>query len=325
MTMESIAAELGLSRKTVSVVLNGRERQFRLSEATVRRVREHLAQRGYVPSRQARHLRVAPGRVFGILHVDGLYTHLIDAFHQLSGNLSAAVPEVEIMVATADRLENAVRELLARRVTDLVWIHHPEVGEPYRDERVANYLRNMHTVIYDYRFDSASSEKELHDRGVALVGVDRKAHVRRMGLFLKRLGHKVAALPDVAFSFSSYSAALAGAGLVVADCQFPFRVEKLLRAMSQQGVTAAFFNGDTSACQAIAALEKRGVRIPEDLTVIGFDGTSLPFCRNLTTLAMPVGEMAARTCEIVTGKEDGLRHCFDMELIKGKTHGLPRS
>ena len=93
MTMESIAAELGLSRKTVSVVLNGRERQFRLSAATVRRVREHLAQRGYVPSRQARHLRVAPGRVVGILHVDSLYTHLIDAFHRLSGNLSAAVPE----------------------------------------------------------------------------------------------------------------------------------------------------------------------------------------------------------------------------------------
>jgi DNA-binding LacI/PurR family transcriptional regulator len=93
--------------------------------------------------------------------------------------------------------------------------------------------------------------------------------------------------------------------------------------MNRHGVTAAYFHGDSTACQAIEELEAMGVRIPQDLTVIGFDGTSRPFRQDLTTLAMPVEAMVAKVRDIVMGKERELRHCFDMELVKGRTHGPP--
>lgn len=324
--MAAIATEMGLSRKTVSAVLNGHARKIRVSEATILRVQEHLARRGYVPSRKARLLQAAPARVVGLLYPEGIYSHLIDAFHKLSLGLAAIAPDVEIRVAPPDGLEEAVRELLARRVTDLVWIQHPSVGEAYREERIANYLRHMRTVIYNYRFDSSSSERELIDRGLALVGVDRHVQIRRVGHFLKRLGHRVIALPKEKLSFHPYAAVLESVGLEVVACPLPFHAGTFIRSMSRQGVTAAcFFYGDSLACQAIAALNKRGVRVPEDLTVIGFDGTSVPFCRNLTTLAMPVGGMVARTCQILSGQAEGLRHCFGMKFVKGGTHEAPRS
>ena len=325
MTMTAVAAELGLSRKTVSVVLNGHARRFRVSDATVKRVREHLARRGYVPSRQARDLRAAPPRVIGLLHPGSLAGHMVDALHRLVEALSSSAPGFEVMVTPELRVEEAVRELLARRVTDLIWMHNAQVAEEFREPRLAGYLARMRTVIYNYRFDSPLGETELLERNIRLVGVNRTVHKRRLALFLRRLGHRTIGFPDVDVPGPpGHSDVFVRAGFTAARCPPPFDAEKLMRAMREQGVTAAFFNGDPRACQAIDALQRRGVRIPEELTVTGFDGTSLPFGSNLTTLAMPVAEMVARTCAIATGETDELRHGFEMELVKGRTHGPPR-
>ncbi len=320
-TMAEMADELGLSRMSVSCVVNGRARQIGLSEETIQRVRNHLDRRGYVPSRVACRLREKPGRVVGILHIGSLNSHLVEAFHRFAESFSNVSQGLEIMVTPREQLEPALRELLARRVTDLVWLHNPSAGEAYLEERIANYLKRMRTIIYNYFFGAGAGETELLERGVALVGVDRQLHYRQMARFLKKLGHQVIALPyvDPFFHVDSFTKS----GLVVADCPPPFRVDTLINAMRRQGVTAAVFNGDVLACQAMDALCVRGVRIPEDLTVMGFDGMSRMYRQDLTTLVMPVTEMVAKVGEIISGSEQGARHCFDMELVKGNTHGPP--
>ena len=321
--MAEIAAELGLSRMSVSSVVNGSARRIGLSEKTIQRVREHLALRGYVPSRAARHLHGSPARVVGLIHIGSFNNHLIEAFHRLAASLAETTPGLEIMVTPRERIESAIQELRARRVTDLVWLHKSSAVEEYREERITNYLRNTRTIVYNYMFNTLPSEKELLERGIALVGVDRQAHLRRMAGFLRTLGHSVIALPDVDTSMRLYVDAFTNAGLVVAECPPPFETAKLINAMASHGVTAACFNGDNVACQAIATLRAHGVRIPEDLTVTGFDGMSREFSQNLTTLVMPVQDMVDKVCKIVSGQEQALRHCFDMELAKGETHGPP--
>jgi len=323
MTMSKIAAELGLSRMYVSCVVNGSARRRGLSPKTIQRVREHLARRGYVPSRAACQLRASPTRVVGLLHLGSLYSHLTEAFHRLAESLAGTAPGLEIIVKPRAQIESALREVLARRVTDLVWLHNPSAGEDYQEDRIMNYIRNTHTVIYNYMFNLAPLEKELLGRGVALVGVDRRSSIRRLARFLRKLGHKVIALPDADTSLSRYVDVFTNAGLVVAECPPPFHPAKLIRSMIHQGVTAAHFTGDSAACQAIDALRARGVRIPEDLTVTGFDGMSRAFRQDLTTLVMPVQDMVAKVGKIVLGKERELRHCFDMDLVKGRTHGPP--
>ena len=322
--MSEIAAELGLSRKTVSVVVNGNEQRRRVSAETVRRVNEHLARRGYVPSRQARHLRAAPARVVGLLYVEGLYTHLIDAFHRLAKALAGIVPDVELMMSSPERMEASVRELLARQVTDLVWIHNSANTELFREPALAGYLANMRTVVYNFSFGSPLGEENLLSRGISLVGVKRKEHILRLSRFLLRLGHRVIALPDVPLVHAGYDDVFTSAGLVVAECPPPFDAVRLVDAMQKKGVTAACFHGDSIACKAIPMLAKMGVRIPGDLTVTGFDGTSRAFGQDLTTQAIPVGDMVAKVCDIVAGVEPGLRHCFDLDWVKGGTHGPPR-
>ena len=101
--MAMMAEELGLSRAAVSSVVNGGNSRdsvrVRVSPSTVQRVTEHLARRGYVPSRAACSLRASPERVVGVLHVGSLNSHLVEAFHRLVATLFAFGPVLEVMVA----------------------------------------------------------------------------------------------------------------------------------------------------------------------------------------------------------------------------------
>ena len=322
--MTEIAAELGLSRETISAVVNDRAARIGVTDETVCRVRAHLELRGYVPSRQARNLRDAPRRVVGLLYVEGLYTHLIDAFHRLAKALSAAAPDVEIVVAEPSRLEAAVRGLLARRVTDLVWIHNGRYPEAYGAPRLAGYLSRMRTVVYNYFFDVSHNDEALLARDIRLVGIDRLAHTHRLARFLHRLGHRTIVLPNDTFRKpSAYKDSFERAGLEVVDFPQPFDAARLLSAVRRQGVTAACFHGDRRACAGMMDLEKRGVRIPEDLTVTGFDGDALAFRNDLTTFVIPVQAMVDKVCDLVAGVDSNVRHCFGLKLYKGVTHGPP--
>ena len=323
--MSAIAAQLGLSRMSVSCVVNGHARRIGLSEKTIQRVREHLDRCGYVPSRAACHLRASPKNVVGLLHVDSLYSHLAEAFRQFARKLAGSDPALEIMVTQWQRLNPSIQELVSRRVTDLVWVHNSSAGEEYRNPDIAGYLASMRTVIYNFPFDSPQGSDDLIARGISLVGVDRTAHFQRLGRFLHRLGHRVVALPDAGRPNNERNhQAFESAGLTVADCPPPFTVNKMRKAMKEQGVTAAAFHGDSPACMAICSLRAAGIRVPEDLTVTGFDGMARLYNQDLTTLAFPIEKMVGTVCSFARGEGvEGRRYCFDMELVKARTHGPP--
>ncbi len=324
--MTEIAAELGLSRGYVSYVVNGTARRRGLSEKTIERVQAHLAERGYVPSRYACHLRSAPVRVVGIMYVNELFSHLAEGFQRLVGRLGAGNQPLEIGMASNDRVEDALRDLLARRVTDLIWINNNRQGlEQYRWGNAAPYLSNVRTIVYNYLFDLPWGDQDLVDRGFSLVGVNRGVHIRRLAEMLKQLGHRVVALPDTPRSAAveQYFSVFESVGLKVAYCPPPFTVEGMLKVMKEQGVTAACFHGDSPVLLAIGALRDAGVRVPDDLTVTGFDGMSRSYDRSLTTLVIPVEKMVDKVCQLIEGNDLEQRHCFDLELVEGRTHGAP--
>lgn len=66
-TLSSIAAKCGCSISTVSRVLNGNARKFRISETTTRRIREEVEASGYVPSALAKGLRTGKTGIVGLL------------------------------------------------------------------------------------------------------------------------------------------------------------------------------------------------------------------------------------------------------------------
>ncbi|MDD2709455.1 MAG: LacI family DNA-binding transcriptional regulator [Verrucomicrobiae bacterium] len=341
--MQKIAEGLQLSRQTVSFVVNGKALQKGVPERTIQRVQEYIRRCGYVPSRQAVALRTGLRRGVGILHGGHLYSHLTDAFNQLTNQFSDLPEGLEIMLSSRQSTVQGMRELIARGVKKIVWIHTANSQVEIVDrEVIGGLLSSVRTVIYNHHFGECDLDDWLVSRNIHLVGINRKRGYEKLAAFIKDLGHRVVFFPDVmensshqldcqfmtAFqeagirfvalpaSCSGYPASLIERGIMVSG--------EVLKAMRDSGATAACFRDDEVAGVAMAELIRKGIRIPDDLTVTGFDGHRLaPFFRvGLTTLLVPVAAMVQRTVGLLDDEQTG-NHChwFDPELILRESHG----
>ncbi|MBN1674861.1 MAG: LacI family DNA-binding transcriptional regulator [Kiritimatiellae bacterium] len=345
LTMQQMADELGLSRLTVSSVVNGRAGERGISRATERRVREHLERLGFVPSRQAVRLRGGRRDAVGILYSGGLYSHLTEAFNRLTGWVGKAPTNLEILVVPSDRLLLGVQELVGRGVARLAWIHIGWTHSGGIEPAVLNCLSRLETVvIYNYHFGPWGDAEPLLERGFHLVGFHRQRGFRKLARFLKKLGHRTVAFPDLSEETAAgwgieRLRAFAAEGLATVAplpvgprpeplSEFgPFMAGYLCAAMTEHGVTAACLQDDEEAAFLLAELLGRGVRVPEDLTLTGYDGMPIAAAarKPLTTLAVPVASMVAATERILAGRGGASRrHCFNLKLIERATHGRAR-
>jgi len=340
LTMEQMARELRLSRMTVSSVVSGRTRERGISDATAARVRAHLARRGYVPSRSALDLRSGVRDALGLLYGGRLYSHLIEAFNELVGRSNQSRRRLETVIVNDGGASGGFRELIGRGVSQVIWLHRRSPEQEFEDPgAILAHLDHVQTVIYNYRFDDPRWNEILEERGVGRVGVNRQEGFRRLGMLLKSLGHSTVAVPHPADEAHLTRApqGLAAAGLTVRFVGPPAPAwepspayaaalaERIIRAMREEAVTACAFLDDELAGFAMLELMSRGVRIPADLTVTGFDG--MPFAAfapvPLTTLAVPVARMVACVERMLKKDTPGKARCFPLELVERLSHGPP--
>lgn len=341
LTMQAMADELGLSRLTVSSVINDRAQARGISSATEAKVRAHLLRRGYVRSRHALQLRGAIGERIGILYSGPLYSHLTDAFNRLTAGFMDRPDAFEIMVVPPPERRRGLQELIGRGVGRLIWFHraYPAVELAAAEPLLPLLRRFRRVVVYNFCFDEGPWERRLLRDGVHLVGTDRAAGFRRLGLFLRRLGHRCVAFPDLDAGATDLPllplVGLKQAGLTVVETlRVPpaddltealgkAAARHLLGAWPRRRFTAACFNDDEVAAYAMAALRAAGVRLPEALTVTGLDDRPLAALLPvpLTTLRMPVDGMVRCVADLVRAERSGARrHCFPLTLVARQSH-----
>jgi LacI family transcriptional regulator len=149
------------------------------------------------------------------------------------------------------------------------------------------------------------------------VGVDNQAAAAEAVGYLIRLGHTRIAMLAGTFQSSDrsyarylgYNAALAAHGLPRDPAlllEVPYAPEAgangLLRLLDQPGPpTALFCSNDILAFGALRAALDRGLSIPGDLSIIGFDDSPMAALTNprLTTVAQPAYAMGERACDMV--------------------------
>ena len=89
-------------------------------------------------------------------------------------------------------------------------------------------------------------------------------------------------------------------GVGYADCAHQTMRQWITEDWFQAGCTALLTQNDDTARGAIEALGEAGLRVPEDVSVVGFDGTELAFFSpSLTTIEVPLREIGARGVEIL--------------------------
>ena len=309
LTLGAVCAELRLSARTVSSILNGLEAERGISDATARRVRAYAAEHGYIPDRNAVRTRGAKAAAFGLLINSPLrHSHVLEAFNRFLDRALEYPGGMEPVFRTEGGLERGLAEMAARRLTRFVWLRSISPSWRAEDDRAFHALlpRFSRVVIYNHDFDRSAPDKRWDCPNVVRVGVNREDAFLRLGDELRRLGHRRVAFMSShrGISDSPFHRAMAARGLETVS-PVPEGMDRAyhpelgsmlaraaLEARRQEGATV-LFGDDYQMAQTQQALLAAGVAVPGDLSVVGFSGN--PFTALLTpplaNLAMPVAAM----------------------------------
>jgi LacI family transcriptional regulator len=294
-TIQDIAARAGVSVTTVSRVLNGRPD---VSEATRAAVLQHVEQTGYETNRNAR------GLVSGRSSLIGVTVPVVQAeyFGQLVAGVTEALYEHDLRVVLCPTRNEHDRELslLARLMhgtTDGAILIHPSETS---DELLRTQQREYPLVVIDPPVSI--------DRSIPVVGSAHWSGGRVATEHLLELGHRRIAVITGPAQWSAskerlagYRSALQAAGLEPSpelECESDFTVEGGKRAaerllLLQHRPTAIFALNDNMAVGVLHAARRRGIAVPEELSVVGVDdaGLAATVVPPLTTIRQPLQEM----------------------------------
>nr|WP_062338529.1 LacI family DNA-binding transcriptional regulator [Herbidospora sakaeratensis] len=305
LTLSQLAEMAGVSVATVSKVVNGRSEVGSDTRALVERlIREH----GF--RRQRR--RVKPAGLVELV------------FHELAGDYPIEIVKGVKSVAGQHGLSVVVSELGGRHVPGQQWIQDvlsrrpagviTVFSGPTEEQRVLLATREVPLVVVDPAGDPG--------RGVPSVGATNWSGGLEATRHLLELGHRRIAMitgPDFALSsrarLDGYRAALDAAGVPVDPdliCVGAFQVDDGVvytrRLMElDRPPTAIFAANDGQAIGIYHAAHQLGLRIPDDLSVVGFD--DMPPWRwaipPLTTVRQPLTEMAATAALMLINLAEG--------------------
>ncbi len=296
-TIYDVARAAGVSKSLVSLVLQGSPK---VSEQSRRAVEQAIAELGYRPSRAASNLAAGRTRLVGVLIDD--YTNLwfVDLVRGLHAALGPRGYRLSVAdIATADQAEHPVESFLSTRVDGIVVGMDPPDGL---------WSGKVPPVV-------VAGTRELSPPHAgspfASVANDDAAGARLVAGHLAGLGHRIVGHVAVAggagtarrTAFTDEMQALGGTVHVTASVG-PASDElghagaiELLAA--HPGITAVFAANDVIAVGVLAAARDLGLRVPDDLSVVGYDDSPLAAARliGLTTVddrGFDVGAAAGR-------------------------------
>ncbi len=296
-TSADVAALAGVSRTTVSFVLNGRDTS--ISPATRERVLQAARQLGYHPHAPARQLAGGRSHTLGLVVRQSPEQIAGDALlaETLRGLTAAARSSgFRVIVEAIDGADTAYADLLRTRRVDGLIVSGPRSDDP--DLRAA--VKEGFPVVL---------QGSLPGVRVPSVDVDNVAGARAAVEHLIREGNRrIGCITNASLAYTAarervegWRTAMREAGLDAPDAwleEAAFDAPSGHRAAARllervPDLEALFIASDVVALGAIGALRASGRRVPEDLSVVGFDDVPLAafFDPPLTTVHLPAYEL----------------------------------
>lgn len=338
-TIKEVARRAGVSPMTVSRVVNGSDY---VSDATRRAVLRVVREVGYSPNLAARNLASERGERLGLLYGNPSSAYLSEF---LVGALDAAARHgvqlvLERCEPTPAAARRAVRRLLSGTVVGVVL--PPPLGESAALRTELGAARLPVVTVAAGRPAADTMSVRIDDYSAAL----------EMTRYLIGLGHERLAFikghPNQSASeerWRGFTAALEEAARASGGRRPPPRLEqgffsfrsgldaarKLLAA--EPPPTAIFASNDDMAAAVIAEAHRRGLDVPRDVTVVGFDDTLIAstIWPELTTIQQPIARMAAEALDMLVravragrgGGEERLQRLIPHALIARQSAAAP--
>jgi LacI family transcriptional regulator len=296
-TINDVARIAGVSKKTVSRVIN---RSPLLSDEMRKHVEEVIAELGYIPNPQARALALRRNFLIGLVHdnpnaqtVMNVQQGMLEALHGT---------EFEMVVRPVDRgsatmLEDLRHFLERQRLFGVLLM--PPISENDQVAQTCVEIGCRYVRMGSAELDRDDRMVASNDREAVRAATEyliESGH-RRIGLVAGPHGFRSARERRLGFEEALSAARIALPRSLVADGNYTFEsgviaAERLLDLMPRP--TAIFSCNDEMAAGVIHAARARGLDVPRDLSIIGFDDTPIAahIWPPLTTVRWPIASMA---------------------------------
>lgn len=328
MNLKTIAKQAGVSTATVSNVINGNH--HKVSRATIEKVQKIIHELGYEPNATARSLASKRSRIIGVVvsnigdseHFFGNphYAHLLALLEKYIRQQG-----YYMMLRCVNRCEDSLELLRSWNVDGVIYFGTlPEDVAPIKKSInipvvfLDSYSREEHFVnigVDDYKGGYLSG-KYLLERGhrdIALVGIGFDYHgvmgQRGNGFWKACAEYGITQDPGHVFEINTSYQSGVELGRRIALSPIPF--------------TAVAAMADIMAFGIMEGLRREGKRVPEDVSVIGFD--DLLECQytypKLTTISQDTERKAQKAGEVLVrmirdGEKSELSHRNDVKVME---------
>jgi DNA-binding LacI/PurR family transcriptional regulator len=333
--MSDVAARAGVSTATVSMVLSGRD-AARVSPQTQRRVREAAEEVGYELNSVARSLRTQRTRMVGLISDTIASTPFAGRMLAGANDVAREQGNLVVLVDTegdADAERQAFNALSGQQVDAMIyasmWHRVVAVPDGLPGDAVlldcAPAAGGRAAVVPDERAGGMAAVRELVAAGHRRIAfLDAEERFELVASPLRCEGYlQVLAEAGIERDPVLHARAepVAGGGREAAG--------RLLDLPAEQRPTAMFCFNDRMAMGAYAAAHHRGLSVPGDLSIVGYDDQQLVAAEldpPLTTIALPHYEMGRWAMEVALGlrqADPAEPHLMPCPVIRRASVGPP--
>ncbi len=315
-TIYEIAKLAGVSPTTVSYVINGTKN---LRPETVKKVNDAIEKLQYSPNTVAQTLRKGKTTTIGVITEDIRIFPTPEILNGISEGLEKAKyqmlvhdlhlydkiwPDYDNIINYKDRIIKGINLLQQSMVSGIIYVS-------MHDRKLGKLINPVDLpIVYAYSYPPESN---------SYVTYDDYTSAKIMTEHLIELGHKdigiICGFPEsfptqtrlqgIYKAFEDHNIKLRDEYVKYGDWEFKSGYEKAIELLSlRKRPTAIFALNDIMASGCYSALMKSNLRIPEDISVAGFDNRDISIYLepSLTTMGLPLKELGNKAVEMVFEK-----------------------
>jgi LacI family transcriptional regulator len=304
-TSKDIAEELGISRSVVSFVLNGKNKEMRISDELTKKVLDLVETRNYQTNHIAKSLKTGKTHTIGLIVADIANPF----FSKIASEIEKEVRKKGYSVFFCSSNENKknfsfqLENFINRQVDGLILI------PPIKSDKILALLasQNIPFVIMDRVFENLGANSvNINNHKAAYDATTRLINNGRKKVALINLNNELITMSN---RTNGYLEAIADNGMeanpdLLQQLKYSNVAEHVNEAVNKvisNNADAIIFTTNKLGIQGVQAISNMGKRIPEDIAVISFDDTTAYDVAktSITAIKQPIEQMSKEAVRIL--------------------------
>jgi LacI family transcriptional regulator len=320
-TINDVAREAGVSKRTVSRVING---SSNVGPKTLELIQKVIERMDYSPDKQARGLASSRSYLLGLIYdnPDALYIDQVQrGVLDICSRKGYELVVHPCKYRSADVVDNCLKFIRRSRIDGVIVL--PPVSE---SKELAAALREQeHCYVR-----MASVDLDDHTN---IVVSDERAAMSEMARYIVSIGHTNIGFITGPLNYYSSIERLEGFRNTLSKLGVKLEEEKIIEGensyssgmacaqkllLQENRPTAIFANNDEMAAGVLKVAHTMGIKVPEQLSIAGFDDNLLAsrIIPSLTTIQRPVGAMASMAAhKIIQSIEKNITQSVEKDFL----------